>query len=184
MSLIGALEPDLVNDNRFLQIYFIDVEAAASRRVRLTEGLKHDIILLFQDMLHEHNKYVRELKSAYEFAKTNFPTYCIVINENARPVGGHKRQFNAPTLDEVAILMPNDSVGHCDIVLKSRSDGLQKLNEMCKAYDPLQYPLLHVFGSDGWSLQMKFIKIHIQYLNDHIIYVEQFFKMYFVLSQH
>lgn len=65
-----------------------------------------------------------------------------------------------PTLDEVAVLMPNDPVGHRDLVLHARSNTLQRISEMHKAYNPLQYPLLHPYGTDGWSLQMKLASRH------------------------
>ena len=55
------------------------------------------------------------------FAKGQFPSYKIIINENVRPTGGHKARCQAPTHD-VAILQPNDPVGHRDIVLQARSN--------------------------------------------------------------
>ena len=63
-----------------------------------------------------HRAYVQQLKSVYEFAKGQFPSYKIVIIENLRPTGEHKGRYNAPTHD-VAILMPNDPVGHRDNIL-------------------------------------------------------------------
>ena len=51
--------------------------------------------------------------------------------------------------------MPNDPVGNRDIVLHTRSNQLQRINELHKAYDTLQYPLIMSHGTDGCSLQLK-----------------------------
>ena len=159
--LIGALEPDNNKEAAFLQIYFMETDAAsATRRLSITDGLQHPIILALQEMLHFHNKYIRQLKSAYEFARRNCPEYQIVISETARPAGEHARRFNAPATDEVAILMPNDPVGHRDVVLHTRTDQLRKICELHPAYDALQYPLLLPFGTDGWSLNLKLTSRH------------------------
>ena len=60
-------------------------------------------------VLHIANdKYVQQLKSAYEFAKDQFPSYKIVINENVSPTGGRKGRYSAPTTYHV----PNDPVDY------------------------------------------------------------------------
>lgn len=113
-----------------------------------------------QDVLHTHNKYVQQLKSVYEFAKGQFPAYKIVTNEAARPVGEHERRYNAPTTQDVGILMPNDPVDHRDIVVHTRSNQLQRISQLHKAYDTLQYPLIMPHGTDGWSLLLKLTSRH------------------------
>ena len=154
--LIGSLLPNEANPPSFLQIYFMDGEDQISRRNNITHGLSPTILLDIQNTLLEHHKYVRELKCAYEFANAeNMRQYSIVINEAQRPVGAHARTHNAPTLNEVAILMPNNPVGHRDIVLHLRSERLQRISELHRAYDCLQYPLLLPYGNDSWNLILK-----------------------------
>ncbi|GFR72197.1 DNA helicase [Elysia marginata] len=106
-------------------------------------------------MLHQHNRYFSELRWAYEFARNFYDSYLIVISENARPSGEHERRYNAPTSNDFAVLMPNDLVGHRDIVLHTRSNECRRISELHKAYDPLQHPILFPFGTDDWSLQLK-----------------------------
>ena len=61
---------------------------------------------------------MEELKCAYEFASfRQIENLRIVLNETVRPLGTHERTHNAPTLNEVAILLPNNPVGHRDIVI-------------------------------------------------------------------
>ena len=101
----------------FLQIYFMDGTAAdqVERRSRINGGLRPEILLDLQETLLTNHLYVRELKAAYEFANTNSPDYRIVIYESRRPPGTRKRTCNAPTVNKVAVLMPNIPIGQRDI---------------------------------------------------------------------
>ena len=127
------------------------------RRTSIIDGLLPDVVLCPQDILHTNKKYVEQLKSAYEFAKGQFPSDKIITNENVRPIDKHNGRYNAPTTHDVAILMPNDPVGNRDIVLHIRPNQLQRINELHKSYDTCSIRLsCHmVVGSDGWSLQLK-----------------------------
>ena len=105
---------------------------------------------------------MEELKCAYEFANfRQIENFRIVIYETARTLGTHERTHNALKLNEVDILLPNNPVGHHDIVLHmhTRSDQLQRISEFHTAYDSLQYPI-HFPGSDSWNLIMKITGQH------------------------
>ena len=70
----------------------------------------------------------------------------------------HKGTTNAPTCNEVAVLLTNQKAGHRDIVLQRRSDNpndLTLIDSGHAKYDSLQYPLILPFGSDGFDLQKK-----------------------------
>ena len=159
--LIGSLLPPHDREPSFLQIYFMDGDEQITRRNNVTTGLCHNTLLDIQDVLSENHVYVRELKCAYEFINTqNIEHFKIVINENARPLGTHERTYNPPTLKEVAILMPNNPVGQRDIVLHTRTEQLQRISELHKAYDCLQYPLLLPYGNECWNLAFKLTSQH------------------------
>jgi hypothetical protein len=69
--------------------------------------------------------------------------YKVVIRADKRPAGTHERTFNAPTIDEVAILIVGTNVGTRDILLTLRDTGqLQQIYETHHSYDALQYPLM------------------------------------------
>ena len=51
----------------------------------------------------------------------------MLINENRRPSGDHSRRYNSPVSDEIAVLMPNDSISNRDVVLHYRDGGLQHI---------------------------------------------------------
>src|SRR5277367_5000660 len=79
-----------------------------------------DILLSIQEMLHQHNQYVKGFKTAIE--KMTTPEALVVIRADKKPAGTHPRQFNAPVEDEVAVLMVGDaSIGTWDIVLQKRN---------------------------------------------------------------
>lgn len=84
---IGSLLPSTQNQHSFLQVCFMENDASSARRYYLFQGLQPRIISDLQDMLHRHNSYVIQLKCAYEFARSNFDSYVIVINEQAIPAG-------------------------------------------------------------------------------------------------
>ena len=71
------------------------------------------------------------------------------------PVGQHERRFNAPTVDEVAILLAGDQTKPRDIVLCKRDSGLKRIHELNQSYDCLQYPLLFAKGEFGYSIDLK-----------------------------
>ena len=135
---IGPLEPADEMQARFLQIYFMDGDQQIQRKSSITDGFCNSILLDIHEALNQNHKYVKELKCAYEFSGSRqIENFRIVINETVRPLGTHERTHNAPTLNEVEILLPNNPVGHRDIVLHTRSDQLQRISGLHKAYDNL-----------------------------------------------
>ena len=68
------------------------------------------------------------------------------------------RRYNAPTAQEIAVILPNDGYGEevasRDIVLYARKGGLQHITETHRAYDTLHYVLLFPLGEDGWHLNI------------------------------
>ncbi|GFW10564.1 helitron_like_N domain-containing protein [Trichonephila clavipes] len=68
--------------------------------------------------------------------------YAVVIRADKRPVGQHERQFNAPTIDEVAIVIVGEEFESRDIILHRRSGDIQRVSKTHRSYDGLQYPIL------------------------------------------
>ena len=84
------------------------------RRSRITDGLLPEILLDVQETLQTNHLNFRELKATYEVSNTNSPDYRSA--ESRRPVRTHARTSNEPTVNEVAVLRPNDSVGQRYII--------------------------------------------------------------------
>jgi hypothetical protein len=63
----GSLLPLSGEEPKFLQIYFMgDQRQQAERRCQIAQGVRANFVLELQEILHEHNRYVREFKTAME----------------------------------------------------------------------------------------------------------------------
>ncbi|XP_062541344.1 uncharacterized protein LOC134209376 [Armigeres subalbatus] len=81
----------------------------------------------------------------------------IVIHADKTPVGEHARRFNAPTVDDIAIIIVGENLPSRDIVLHRRDDQLKRISETHRSYDALQYPLLFWQGDDGYHFTIPMI---------------------------
>ncbi|GFV22541.1 helitron_like_N domain-containing protein [Trichonephila clavipes] len=84
-------------------------------------------------------------------------THKIVIRADKTPVGEHVRRFNAPTVDEVVIIIIRDKFKPRDIVLHRRNEQLTKVSEIHRCYDALQYPITFWDGADGYNFNVKVV---------------------------
>ncbi|CAG8504158.1 9218_t:CDS:2 [Diversispora eburnea] len=107
--------------------YFYDAQSSANQVNRRHEIMKrkldHNMLTALQNVLE---KYMLNL-------------------------GKDMRQYNQPTIDEVAVTNIPDNIEERDIMLTVHDNKLIRISELHDAYDPLQYPLL--FPSDdeyGW----------------------------------
>ena len=155
---IGSLLPVENEKSKFLQIYFIsDYEDQVNTRLSHTgiTNLNRNLITNLQNMLQAHNSYVRDFKAALQSLPTgNEDNFKLVINADRRPASAHSGRYNAPSTNEVAVLMVNQECGSRDIVLRTRDNQLQRIAETHRSYDALQYPLLFCRGEDGYNFQI------------------------------
>lgn len=118
-----------------------NVEEQLDRRQAISTAARRSILQGLQQLLHENHALVRLFKTAMERMPND--DYKVVIKADKRPAGTHERTFNAPTIDEVAILIVGENLENRDIVLTRRNNGqLQRLYETHRSYDTLQYPLM------------------------------------------
>nr|XP_036224310.1 uncharacterized protein LOC106621587 [Bactrocera oleae] len=152
----GSLLPVSDNDNKFLQIYFmgnspqeIDLRCAHNNLV------KRSIVEQLQTLFHQHNQLIILFKTALDLMPSD--NHKIVIRADKTPAGQHTRRFNAPTIDEVAIVVVGENLESRDIVLHRRNDQLQRIKETHRSYDALQYPIIFWQGEDGYDFSIKMI---------------------------
>ena len=151
---VGSLLPTTDSDPKFLQIYFIgEKNEEVDRRVRLIDNVNRNIVLKIQEFLHEHNELVRLFKTVLPQMKGD--DYKIVIKADKTPRGEHEKRYNAPTAEEVAIVIVGEEFSTRDIVLSRRNGALKRIMETHRSYDPLQYPLLFWQGEDGYHFAIK-----------------------------
>lgn len=153
---LGSLLPFPDQSYQFLQIYFVgNPNVETDRRCNISSNLKRDIVERLQNMLHDENELVRLFQTALDRMPSD--QYSIVIHADKTPPGQHARRFNAPTMEEVAIVIVGDEFNSRDIVLRRRDLGLQRVSETHRCYDGLQYPLLFARGEDGYHFNIKMI---------------------------
>lgn len=146
----GSLLPEDDKNPQFVQIYFLgDPSTEANMRWNRIPTLNKEIISSLQDMLHSHNGYIKIFKTALE--KMASEEKQIKICPDKTPLGEHVRRFNAPTFNEVAIVMVGSDFGPRDIVLQKRSNEVQHVADTHRSYDALQYLLLFWQGEDGYN---------------------------------
>ena len=105
-------------------------------------GLRENIVLTLQEMLHGCDPYVQSFKIALD--KITLPEHRVVIGPDRPPASEHARRFNVPTVDEVAVLIAGETShqGPRDIVFEKRNSTIQRICEAHCSYDALQYPFL------------------------------------------
>lgn len=153
---LGSLLPFPDQSYQFLQIYFVgNSNVETNRRCDISSNLRREIVDRLQTMLHDENELVRLFQTALDQMPSD--DYSIVIRADKVPDGQHVRRFNAPTLEEVAIVIVGDEFNSRDIVLRRRNMQLQRVSETHRCYDRLQYPLLFSRGEDGYHFNIKMI---------------------------
>lgn len=171
---VGPLHPQPGKQAKFLQIYFLGSDISEARRRLLLSNGAGDFatISALQKMLHTNNIYVRSFKTTLERAELTLSNdYRVVIQADKRPAGEHIGRYNAPSVDEVAILMVGEGGCSRDIVLHSRNSQLQRISDLHRAADALQYPLLFVKGDDGYDTFLLQVAIFLMPIRQQFCFV-------------
>ncbi|XP_075437913.1 LOW QUALITY PROTEIN: uncharacterized protein LOC142476424 [Ascaphus truei] len=149
----GSLLPLPDQHPQFLQIYFMgDEEQQADQRCHWIPNTRRDIVISLQRMLHEHNHLINTFKTSLERMPTD--DYQVIIRADKTPVGQHERRFNAPQINEVAIVIAGEQFNTRDIILQRRGQSLTHICETHRSYDALQYPLILWNGDDGYHFNI------------------------------
>uniref|UniRef100_A0A0K8VCF7 Helitron helicase-like domain-containing protein n=1 Tax=Bactrocera latifrons TaxID=174628 RepID=A0A0K8VCF7_BACLA len=152
----GSLLPFPDREFSFLQIYFIgDANRELDRRCAIASHTRREIVSHIQRFLHQYNELVTLFKTALDRMPSD--NHRIIIRADKTPFGEHARRFNAPTLDEVAIVIVGEQTLPRDIILHRRNEQLQRVSELHRSYDALQYPLLHWKGDDGYHINIPMV---------------------------
>ncbi|GFT42264.1 helitron_like_N domain-containing protein [Trichonephila clavipes] len=137
-------------------VYFMgDEQNEVNRRCRYIEGVERETVLKIQQMLHSHNVLLKIFKSAID----NWPSdnYKVVIHADRTPRGEHERRYNAPMVNEVAVLVTAEPCSPRGIVLRAHDNTLQLIANTHKFYDALQYPLIFSKGEPGYYFNIPVV---------------------------
>ncbi|CAK9291251.1 unnamed protein product [Gordionus sp. m RMFG-2023] len=103
-----------------------------------------------QDIVHTYNPFASQFLRVSSMIATGVPN--ISLNLKSTP-SFDVRYRNKHTSSEIAVLLPGDGsdhIAHRDIILKTLSGPLRRINELHSSYDPLQYVLLFPRGDIGY----------------------------------
>lgn len=149
----GSLLPLPDQPPKFLQLYFIgNDQMEIDQRCSYISGTRREIVDNLQKMLQEHNDLIRTFKAALDRMPTD--EYRVIIRADRTPPGEHERRYNAPQVDEVAVVMSSDNCERRDIIIQRRGESLQRISETHRSYDALQYPLMFPYGEDGYHFNL------------------------------
>lgn len=150
---LGSLLPLENEPHQFMQIYFIsDTTEQLDRRMHLFSNLDQRIVREWQEEFLMCNDLYLRFKNGLDQMPDD--RYQIRIRADMTPLNEHDRRFNAPTVDEVGIVMIGESQKR-DIVIKRRDHRLIHIDETHRFYDALQYPIIFSRGDESYNINLK-----------------------------
>jgi hypothetical protein len=164
---MGSLLPQPGNTPKFAELYIYHGGDEIDNRIKalnkddqIDGGLDRSIVKGLGDMLNSSNSLVKKFRMAKEILKenefTNISIRIVAPGESDGP------QFNLPSTDELACLVLGEltlETPSRDIIIRHRSDTLQRISSLHPAYMALQYPLLFPYAERGFQLGVKYIGI-------------------------
>lgn len=119
---IGSLLPAPATNHQYLQIYFIeDDNEQVDIRMQYERLNDFELMSMLQNMLVEHNVYIKEFKTVYRRimeSEYEISDVRIVLKEKRIP-GIHPGRLNMPTVNEIAVVLVGDYTTSRDIVIES-----------------------------------------------------------------
>ncbi|PWA66004.1 hypothetical protein CTI12_AA333780 [Artemisia annua] len=151
----GSLCPEQDAHPQFLQLYIYDTENKVANRLerfqRSCHGLRVDIVENLINVLDEHNELVQLFRTARnKMAEANIPQLKVRL---FGVVGS--RQHELPTGDSIGAIVFEggpDVETNFDVVIEQHDRRLKRVNKLNASYMSLQFPLIFLFGEDGYHL--------------------------------
>ncbi|GBP51623.1 Iodotyrosine deiodinase 1 [Eumeta japonica] len=81
--------------------------------------------------------------------------YNIVKTADKRPSGQHERRFDAPQMNEVAVVIVDNECSRREIIIQRQSNKLKHISETQSNYDALQHPLVFWQDEDGYHFSIQ-----------------------------
>ena len=142
---IGSLAPSPGCPPAFAQIYVLDADAAALRRMQVFGRdcpLKRDVLRTLHELLIQHNPCVRQFVAA---ARSNVP------------------RFSWSCFDDISgmqvgamVIEPGE---RRDIVVQRVCGPLMFIHDGHSLFHPLSYPLLFPLGTHGWRESLQVLSV-------------------------
>jgi len=94
---------------------------------------------VFQELLDNHNSLLLSFRSNLDRMQTD--NCDLIICADRVPLGEHRGIFNAPLGKEAAAILVNSDYCGRDMI-QLRDQRLQRIDELHRSYDTLQYPII------------------------------------------
>jgi hypothetical protein len=153
---IGSLLPPHGQSPVYAQLYILDSHEASDHQMERNSNLDPDLMYRLGGLISDNHRWANLFKQAHKIfqaSDTEHISIQLKLNKNQ-----DHRQYNLPTLDEVAAVIPGDMLqvsGSRDIVLHQREGPLRRVNEGSPMYESLQYPLFFIYGEDGHHYELN-----------------------------
>ncbi|XP_071704021.1 uncharacterized protein [Rutidosis leptorrhynchoides] len=159
---IGSLLPAEGGHSRYAQLYFFDTEhearnqmsafVSSETRHSLDENITNNLI----NMLNQYSAVAQAFRMARDWSTNNrsseFQLWLLAKVT-------HSRQYNTPTIAEVAALITSD-FGQCtasrDNIVQEKNCPPKRISELYQLYMALQYPLLFPYGETGYHEEIPY----------------------------
>ncbi|XP_048503029.2 uncharacterized protein LOC104884879 [Beta vulgaris subsp. vulgaris] len=155
--LIGSL---LLNDGarpKFSKLYIYVTEDEVHNRKNVTSSkdpnkFEDRVVAQLKDMVDQHNPLAMSFRMARDrFESDNCEDLKLRLIGRRDSDG---RTYNLPATSEVAALIVGDidTTDKRDIVVQRKNGRLRQIYELHPSYLPLQYPLIFLYGEDGYRV--------------------------------
>ncbi|XP_065318893.1 uncharacterized protein LOC135926887 [Gordionus sp. m RMFG-2023] len=129
-----------------------------------------------QDIVHTYNHFASQFLRVSSMIANGVPN----ISLNLKSTQSFDIRYrNKPTSSEIAVLLPadgSDHIAHRDIILKTISGPLRRINELHSSYDPLQYVLLFPRGDIGYHPSIHYRNSTNKYVTCREYYAYRFMR--------
>ena len=157
---IGSLCPEQNSRPQFLQLYIYDTENEVANRLESFQksghGLRADIVENLIEVLDDHNELVQLLRTARDkMMEADIPQFKVRL---FGVVGSS--QYELPTGDSIGAIVFEggpDVETEFDVVIEQHDRQLKSVNKLNASYMSLQFPLIFLFGEDGYHLGRVFL---------------------------
>nr|GEU71378.1 DNA helicase PIF1, ATP-dependent [Tanacetum cinerariifolium] len=159
---IGSLLPTVGTQPRYAQLWFFDTHNEIQNRLGAfmdtdsEEGVDGTIVGSQIRMLDANSAIAKSFRMARDWCHGN-----VTVNVELHLLSERtsSKQYNAPTVTEVAALITNDfgdGEPTRDIVVCQKDSPPNRISELHPSYMALQYPLLFPYGEDGYHEQIPY----------------------------
>ena len=116
-------------------------------------NIMRNLLQKVQNIIHEHNPYVKVFKQVLELPESNFQQGKIIINSSARPKGAHERVYNVQNNFNELSIVTNEQPH--DLVIYRRGKKAEYIRSTNPNAMPLHFTLLFIYGTPGWHPNKK-----------------------------